>query len=506
MTQYEITDLICIYYAKMTDGIHKEYRNYPSDFRLLADVYGKKYKGYTNRKDIFDAFFDNGRKGWYQRTLREQGLHFEESYNLYKDTSISDLKSMVDEARTYLVSLLEQRETGDQFDSNIDDFLNNDFEDCVRLEKDMEKRRETFLDFFPPEHIKEIQLEKYAIGTKGTNVDWNQTFCYQLETVLKPLGSMRGSNALKFGIYWDKEKHQYIVAKKFLQDRTIEQAFDFIKTEIDSLIKSGKNKNFQEIDKNTLSPMFKSKILVTYYPDLYLNIYDKDDVESILFRLNIPFSTNLPLEKEKQKLLDFKNRDERMQTWSNYVFACFLLRYYRPQIISKNSATKTITRMDFSIVGKHETKRAETGRDPDYRKAYEAKVAVGISGEKMVESYEKERLRKAKFQNWNDVKIISTENPRAGYDVESFDEVSGHPLHIEVKTTSKTTINVMDFYLTDNEYQKFLSDPHHVIYYLCGIKNENVKLYIITKRDFAQVEPEPVLYRVNLNIESKEMA
>ena len=193
-----------------------------------------------------------------------------------------------------------------------------------------------------------------------------------------------------------------------------------------------------------------------------------------------------------------------MKTWSNYVFSCFLFKYFRTVTINENPNEKTITLMDFSILGKHQTKKSNSTHEPDYRKAYEAKVAVGVSGEKMVEKYEKERLKKAKCKYWKDVEIISTKDPHAGYDVSSFD-TNGNPLHIEVKTTSKATINIMDFYLTDNEYQKFLTDPSHRIYYLCGIKGNNVKLYVISKANFESVEPEPVLYKVSLDIDSKEV-
>ena len=309
MSQYEISDLICIYYAKMAKDVYEEYKNYPSDLRLLSEVYGRKYKGYTNQKDAFDAYFDNGRKGRYQRTLRQQDPHFEESFNLYKNVSISDMKPIVDGAREYLKSLLEKRETSDQFDICISDFLENEFENRVKHETEMENKRKAFLELFPYDSISKIKVEDYAIGTKGDNENWDKTFCYQLETVLKPLGSILGATSLKFGVYWDKKNYKYVYAKKYLEKRTEEQAFEIIKTEISKLLECGKNKDFKKIMNINISPMFKSKILVTYYPELYLNIFDKDDVDSILLKLNIPFSMDLSLEEEKQILLDFKNKD-----------------------------------------------------------------------------------------------------------------------------------------------------------------------------------------------------
>ena len=40
---------------------------------------------------------------------------------------------------------------------------------------------------------------------------------------------------------------------------------------------------------------------------------------------------------------------------------------------------------------------------------------------------------------------------------------------------------------------------------VCGINSNNVKLYVISKDNFKSVEPEPVLYKVSLDIDSKEV-
>jgi len=295
LTRFQLTDIVCIYFAKMKkhDG---NYRDYPATFKLFSEYYGMKYKGFTNQKDVFDAYFDNGRKGWYQRPLRQQGPHFVESYNKYKDISFAEMKKDVDDI---------------------------------------------------------IQF-------------------------------------------------------------------------IESEVKQG----------NTYIPV----------------IADVDE----------------------------KNK-HRFHSYDNYL----------------------LEEMKYKIIGKHNREHSLNNRITDYKKVYDLKVSIGEAGEHIVESFEKDRLTNYERKDLADkVKIISNEQQHAGYDVESFTS-KGKPLHIEVKSTSKKSIKIMDFYLTDNEYQKFETDPNHVIYYLSGIHSAYVSLFILTKTMLANIEPTPILYKVELDIEKK---
>ena len=81
------------------------------------------------------------------------------------------------------------------------------------------------------------------------------------------LGDMRGATSEKFGVYYSRE-NKYEFAKKY--GNNLEEAFLKVKQEICNLIIAGNNEDYDTISKSFLPPLFKGKILSTYYPEKYL--------------------------------------------------------------------------------------------------------------------------------------------------------------------------------------------------------------------------------------------
>lgn len=129
--------------------------------------------------------------------------------------------------------------------------------------------QEKFVQTFSKGKIKLMTLEEYAIGTPN----YKNSFCYILERELKSLGSIVGSPAIKFGIYYGKIKSdqtvRYRFAKKFGND--LDSAFDEIKNSIYDLLKAAANDDYDSLVSNYLSWMFKGKILSTYYPEKHIS-------------------------------------------------------------------------------------------------------------------------------------------------------------------------------------------------------------------------------------------
>ena len=68
-----------------------------------------------------------------------------------------------------------------------------------------------FVRAFPIEFIQnQMELDDYIEGKDNKNA-----FCYRLEFGLGALGSIRGANASKFGIYYSKKQKQYKITKAF---------------------------------------------------------------------------------------------------------------------------------------------------------------------------------------------------------------------------------------------------------------------------------------------------
>lgn len=89
--------LVCMFYA-MLPKTDIRYKQRTHDWSVLEKRFGIKKTTYKNAKDAFDSYFsDNGRKGWgNKRNLRsQQGIAYQEVYDLYKDVSAAQLENVV---------------------------------------------------------------------------------------------------------------------------------------------------------------------------------------------------------------------------------------------------------------------------------------------------------------------------------------------------------------------------------------------------------------------------
>lgn len=172
------------------------------------------------------------------------------------------------------------------------------------------------------------------------------------------------------------------------------------------------------------------------------------------------------------------------------------------EIIEKESIDiqeKTLSLVDkFEIIGKHEhIKLNTTAKEKDYIKAYKNQASVGASGEELIRDYEISRLTNlGKLELAKKVDIVSSD-ATLGYDVLSFEE-NGQEKHIEVKTKS-SKLNYMDFYISDNEYEKLKTSENHYIYYVSNLKSKTPQLFILSKETLDEKYLKPVLYRVSLD-------
>ena len=158
---------------------------------------------------------------------------------------------------------------------------------------------------------------------------------------------------------------------------------------------------------------------------------------------------------------------------------------------------------NFEITGIHTFKEKNAKNyTKDYEKAQKNQTAVGKLGEELVCEHEKEKLiNKGLTHLANKVEIVSS-NTSLGYDVLSFDE-SGNEIHIEVKSKSGK-LNYLDFYITDNEYEKLKNNSNHVIYYISHLKSITPLLFVLKGSMINDSNVRPVLYRVSLEYEIKE--
>ncbi len=408
--------------------------------------------------------------------------------------------------------------------SAFDDFLDDLIADKVEFRaflkhkelshKDLEQKRIDFTKKFSPKFIEEMTLEDYALGRMKIDAEKNKkSFCYEIETGLKDLGSIKGANADKFGVYFDSDEQVFVFAKKW--GSNITEAFDNIKLKIVQLLKDGEEGNYNKIHENIISPMLKSKILSVYYPEKYLPFFNEEHVEKFLYAFGIFYDPKKhnTFELKKKLLNNFKEGHEKLSQYSNDLFmeilyhpsmSGFLLGKDNENIVVDEEEIQLIQWDYLDSIKKIIRDKEIIRKKADYIKATENKMKIGDLGEETILRYEKNRLIKlGKLELANNVKRLSEQSDSYGYDILSYDIKDGEivELHIEVKT-SKSADAILNFYLTGNELNRFQNDQKHVIYYLYDVAN-SPKLHIVDKSAFKSEFLKPVLYKVEVKVKPK---
>jgi len=195
----------------------------------------------------------------------------------------------------------------------------------------IEEIRQHFVKVFSPEKILQMKLKDYAEGYKdpSTGKKLENSFCTKLAK-LPTFGSINNPyGMLTYGVFirsktqipdYDKKKYH-----------SVEEASQKTMKAIIDLLDSGKLLDINEIEKNPLHSLFKSKILCVYYPEKYLNIHSKTAIKQIVIDLKIANDEEL---KEKsifeieQLLLRYKNEKEFLKNLTNNEYGHMLWAFY----------------------------------------------------------------------------------------------------------------------------------------------------------------------------------
>ncbi len=369
--------------------------------------------------------------------------------------------------------------------------------------------QEKFARDFPLKKINQLKLDEYIQG-KGSK----KSFCYRLETGLVKLGNMKGATSNKFGVYYGKygedTESKYRFTEKF--GSTKEEALRNVKLSIVELLKAGKNSNREEIISSKLAPLFRYKLLATYYPEKYLNIYAKEHLDFFLAELGV----NTLSEKMYDKhiaLMKYKNRNNIMSKWSNNEFNSFLYRTFgKPPTNEKEKAIleafPPIERVnaeiiDFKILTKNNSKKTHKGKNkykPDYKNQNDRNNRLGARGENIVYNLEKRFFKKYNF-NINKLIRVSEYDDSLGYDIQSLDE-KGNKKYIEVKST-RSNSDIVNFIISSNEKEEAKNLNNYYIYVVLEAHTLHPKIIQI-KDPINSYEKKmnftPINYRVVFNI------
>jgi predicted HNH restriction endonuclease len=243
-----------------------------------------------------------------------------------------------------------------KIDDAIKVFFESEYYNLEKTFKSIEKKRTEFIEKFPSDKINNMNLDDYVVGKK------KESFCYYLENILSDLGSIKGGPATadkKFGVYYNKDEEEYKTIQKWDANIDPKNAFKNIKAEISNLLIAGKDNDIVQITENKISPMFKHKILTTYFPNEYISVFSETHVNYFLKKLNISFKKTQKVEEKRRLLFDYKNSIEEFKDIKCYYFTAFLYWWNKPKIknikifpldVSKEPSDITIEKLQNKLI------------------------------------------------------------------------------------------------------------------------------------------------------------
>lgn len=399
----------------------------------------------------------------------------------------------------------------------------NRMDEVLTSREDLYQLRNSFSRYFNQNRIKNMSIDDYVAGVELPEKGFN--FCYGLERQLDGLGRIIGATAFKFGVYYGRTKsddnYEYRFTQKF--GSSYKEAFQNVKIAILQLLNSGQSEDIEAIVENPLSPMFKGKILCTYFPERYLNVFSYDHLNYFLTQLDL--DTKKIIESDpvykREALIEFKNQDPVMKKWSVDLFANFLYREYpgRPpkagQDNSKNDpladyrtpnfpSNPSPSFVDLNILPPSQsavtTKNKPKGK-ADYEKEARINKKLGDRGEKIVMDLEKARLINAGRKDLaKKIERVSLKTDSLGYDIRSF-EMDGTERIIEVKAT-RAKVGNANFFLTANELKTSQETDNYYVYMVYGVTTDSPKVWPIRnpfKPENKNTLKTPINYRITIN-------
>lgn len=381
-----------------------------------------------------------------------------------------------------------------EFFDAINSFDAKGYNQTFRPYEDM---REDFVKQFSVANIRKMDIDEYVIGKQSKD-----SFCYKLERTLAPLGKIVGAPASKFGIYYSDKTGKYRITKTWAA-KSVEESFEALKEELIQLIEAGKREDLNIIRAARISPMFKGKILSTYFPEKYLNVFSEDHLDYFIHFLELDHMIKGcgDIFDKRNVLLEFKNNNSTMATWSLHAFAHFLYMVY-PKVPKEGDEIGSYYQGAEMIYGdfisfNDEKAHNSTKYKADYDAQNKAKKMLGERGEYVVMQFEHTKVQKMGLRK--KPKQLSIEDDSLGYDIVSYDE-TGAQIQIEVKATNLTPKD-FHFYFTCNELEaaRYYKSSYHV-YVVFKPHSANPLIYDMGNPFMGKdkVKLIPIAYKINV--------
>ncbi len=367
------------------------------------------------------------------------------------------------------------------------------------------KLLDKFLEQFPLNKIINLEIDEYVVG-KGA-----RSFCWWVETELAAHGDIRPHNLTsfqKFGLDYDKVAHKYrFGGKKVKKTRfgsNYVEIYSNIRTALVNLIQASISHDYETIARCPLNELFKNKITYLYNRNDYLPIYSDGDLNVVLSLLEIPFSLTENRIYKRKRLFDFYK-----QLGRDDISTLDFMRYiyneagFRPYLRSDTNIklkdaveAKRYVLVDVGRTTEINRARRQTGGGlvSETPETLQSKKMSGKKGEEIVKEYLK--LHREELGIIGEIDCPCEYNDSAHYDF-SYNTSSGK-IYIEVKATRTNRNNVVNFEMSDDEFD-FMNDnaDSYYIFYINDVFEGNVILRIPSHL----ILTKPSKYKASFSIE-----
>jgi hypothetical protein len=219
----------------------------------------------------------------------------------------------------------------------------------MTIEDKQELLRE-FLERWPEHAVRNMDLAEY-IGVNNKD-----TFTYWVEFRMRPLGSIKGGYATKFGVF--QRKNQKQSKGNYRDDGTYtwmsrlgtnsQEAFASIKVDLLNVIAYAAVGAFPKIDDIGIPNLFKWKVASLYSNERLVPIFRKETLFKIAAAYGLKTTAYTKISEIQELLISRKPADEDIYAYMDRLYDQFGDRDHRPQseaaLIPPRTDTKQRTR------------------------------------------------------------------------------------------------------------------------------------------------------------------
>ncbi|WP_394621612.1 AAA family ATPase [Lentzea sp. JNUCC 0626] len=204
--------------------------------------------------------------------------------------------------------------------------------DVTALSKLVEAERAGVFADYPLAEWPNLELDRYALGTKG------DSFSRRMEFRTPYSGTIKGGSSVKHIIYRRRSDQSWYQAGS-LAELPVDEAWRRLRAQFTQAFAAVEAKEFGELSRLTLlrhGQAVVTKALTTYFPEAFVPIFSASHLRDYIKLLGAePVANGLSWDLNRQ-LKDLLSRHRTFSGWTNLEVARFLYSHLDPRGVTEN--------------------------------------------------------------------------------------------------------------------------------------------------------------------------